>query len=164
MVGWIELQHPVAHAAIDRFLENLGPGSPSDSADEIFTEAFVAQDLADVSMAARNIESERRQVHRVGHAESMIEGIGIGNKFRRPRVEQRCAFGRLKLLVHVPVSGGSANRFDDKLIQNSTFGHYASPSANPSPPRRSATPCPVSEAFSQPQHEKSACSYRPRSC
>ena len=47
--------------------ENLGPGSPSDSADEIFTEAFVAQDLADVSMAARNIESERRQVHWVSH-------------------------------------------------------------------------------------------------
>jgi hypothetical protein len=68
MVGRIELQHPVAHAAIDRFLENLWPGSPGHSADEIFAEAFVAQDLADVSMTARNIESERRQVHRIGHA------------------------------------------------------------------------------------------------
>ena len=37
-------------------------------ADEIFAEAFVAQDLADVSMTARNIEPELRQVHWIGHA------------------------------------------------------------------------------------------------
>ncbi len=80
MVGWIELQHPVAHAAIDRFLKNLWPGSPGYSADEVFAEAFVAQDLGNVGMAACDIESERREVHRVGRAQSMIKGIRIGNK------------------------------------------------------------------------------------
>ena len=57
MIGRIELQHPVAHTAIDRFLKNLGPGSPGHSADEIFAKAFVAQDFGDVGMAARDIES-----------------------------------------------------------------------------------------------------------
>jgi hypothetical protein len=59
-------------------------------ADEIFAEAFVAQDLGDVRMPACNL---------VGHAQSMIEGIRISNEFRRPWVEQRYAFRRLKLLV-----------------------------------------------------------------
>ena len=44
MVGRIELQHPMAHAAIDRLFENLWPGSPGHSADEVLAEALVAQD------------------------------------------------------------------------------------------------------------------------
>src|SRR6478672_4797040 len=100
MIGWIKLQHPMAHAAIDRFLENLWPGSPGHSADEIFAEAFVAQDLGDVVMAACDIESERREVHRVGCAQSTIKGIRIGNEFRHPRIEQGSPFGGLNLLVH----------------------------------------------------------------
>src|SRR5262249_42708145 len=102
MVGRIELQHPVAHAAIYRLLENLWPGSPGHSADEIFAEAFVAQDLGDVRMSACNIQYGWREMAWVGHARSMIEGRGFGNEFRRPWVEQRCALGRLKLLVYWP--------------------------------------------------------------
>jgi hypothetical protein len=57
MIGRIELQHPVAHTAIDRFLKNFGPGSPGHSANEILAKAFVAQDFGDVGMATRDIES-----------------------------------------------------------------------------------------------------------
>ena len=44
VVGRIELQHPVAHAAIDRFLENLWAGAPAHPADKILAETLVAQD------------------------------------------------------------------------------------------------------------------------
>src|SRR5262249_27012276 len=104
VVGRIELQHPVAHAAIYRFLENLWPGSPGHSADEIFAEAFVAQDLGDVRMPDCNIQSERRQMHRVGNAQSMIEGIRIGNEFRCPWVEQRCAPWKAEIARSLSVS------------------------------------------------------------
>src|SRR5271169_1468403 len=101
MVGRIELQHPVAHAAIDRFLENLWPGSPGHSADEILAEAFIAQDLRNVGMAACDMESERREMHRVGCPQTMIEGIRIDYKLRHPRIERGRPFGDLNLPVHV---------------------------------------------------------------
>jgi hypothetical protein len=44
VVGRIELQHPMAHAAIDRLVENLRPGAPGHAADEILAEALVAKD------------------------------------------------------------------------------------------------------------------------
>jgi hypothetical protein len=87
MIGRIELQHPVAHAAIDRFLKDLWPGPPGYSADKVFTEAFIAQDLGDVGMAACDMETERREVHRVSRPQSMVKGIRIGNKFRCPWIE-----------------------------------------------------------------------------
>jgi hypothetical protein len=59
MVGWIEQQHPMAHAAIDRLLENLRPGASGNSADEVLAEAFVPQDCGDLRMTARDVESER---------------------------------------------------------------------------------------------------------
>ena len=82
MVGRILLQHPVAHAAIDRFLENLRAKAPGHSADEVLAETFVPKDRGDVRMAAGDIEAERREVHRVGFAQSMIKGIRIGNELR----------------------------------------------------------------------------------
>ena len=55
VVGRIELQHPVAHAAIDRFFENLWPGAPGHATDKVLAEALVAQDRGDVSVAARDV-------------------------------------------------------------------------------------------------------------
>jgi hypothetical protein len=78
----------------------LWPGSPGYSADEVFAEAFVAQDLGNLGMAACDIESEWREVHRVGRAQLMVKGIGIGNKLWCPRIEQGSPFGGLNLLVH----------------------------------------------------------------
>src|SRR5208283_4332021 len=63
MVGWILLQHPVTHAAIDRLLENPRPKSSGHAADEILAEAFVAKDRDDVGVPASDEEAERREVH-----------------------------------------------------------------------------------------------------
>src|SRR5580700_5957382 len=100
MVGWVELQHPVAHAAIDRLLKNRRSGAPSDSTDEVLAEAFVPQDCGDVGMAAHYMEAERRKVDWLSRAQSTIVGIRIGDKLGRPRIEQRRALWWLNLLVH----------------------------------------------------------------
>ena len=55
VVGRIELQHPVAHAAIDRLFENLWPGAPGHATDKVLAETLVAQDRGDVGVAARDV-------------------------------------------------------------------------------------------------------------
>jgi hypothetical protein len=55
VVRRIELQHPMAHAAIDRFFEYLWPGAPGHTTDKVLTEAFVAQDRSNVGVAARHV-------------------------------------------------------------------------------------------------------------
>jgi len=66
----------------------------------LYPTTSAARIAGDVGMAACDIESERREVHRVGCAQSMIKGIRIGNEFRHPRIEQGCPFGAVNLLVH----------------------------------------------------------------
>ena len=55
VVGRIELQHPVAHTAVDRFFENFGPRAPGHATNKVLPEALVAQDRGDVSVAARDV-------------------------------------------------------------------------------------------------------------
>ena len=55
VVRRIELQHPVAHAAIDRFFEYLWPGASGHATDKVLPEAPVAQDRGDVGVAARHV-------------------------------------------------------------------------------------------------------------
>ena len=100
MVGRILLQHPVAHAAIDRLVENLRPEAPAHAADEILAEALVAQDRSDVGMPAGDVEPDRREMHRIDCAQPVIDGIRVGDEFRRLRIEQRRALDGLDLLVH----------------------------------------------------------------
>ena len=59
MIGRILLQHPAAHAAIDRLLENLRPVAPGHAADEILAEAFVAKDRGNIGVPARDVEAAR---------------------------------------------------------------------------------------------------------
>src|SRR4029077_20596588 len=100
VVGRILLQHPVAHAAVDRLLENLRAVAPAHPAGKILAETLIAQDGGDVGMPAGNIEAERREVHGGGFTQPLVVRIRIGNELRRQRIEERRACDRLYLLVH----------------------------------------------------------------
>ena len=58
MVGRVLLQHPVAHAAVDRLLHHLLAEAPRHAADKVLAETLVAQDVADVGVAAGDEEAQ----------------------------------------------------------------------------------------------------------
>src|SRR5262245_6637903 len=87
VIGWILLQHPVAHALIDRLLEDGLTVPPGHAADEVFAKPLVAQDRAHVLMAARYQEAERRAVHWIALTQAMIMWVGVADELRRQRVE-----------------------------------------------------------------------------
>jgi hypothetical protein len=55
--------------------------APGHSAYEVFAEALIAQDRGDVSVATYDVGTERREMDRVGRAQSMIKRVRIGDKF-----------------------------------------------------------------------------------
>jgi hypothetical protein len=56
VIGRVLLQHPVAHAAIDRLVHDLRTEAPRHATHEVLAEAPVAQDLGDVGVAAGDEE------------------------------------------------------------------------------------------------------------
>ncbi len=99
-------QHPVPHAAIHRFFQDLRAAAPRHPFDVVLAEALVAQHQADIGMPACEIHPERRQVHRIGGAQPFIGGIGIADKIRRERVEKLFCLRSLKMLVHGRLAAG----------------------------------------------------------
>src|SRR5215475_8065265 len=80
VIGWILLQHPVAHAAIDRLLEDGFTVPSGHAADEVFAKPLVAQDRTYVLMAARNEEAEGRAVHWIALTQAMVMGVGVADE------------------------------------------------------------------------------------
>ena len=108
VVGRIELQHPVPHAAVDRLLHHLRPEAPRHATHEILAEPLVAYCEADVGMPACHEEAQRRLVHRVLRAQAVVVGVGVGDHRRRHRIEERLRLGGLKRLIHgAPPSAGT---------------------------------------------------------
>jgi hypothetical protein len=93
VIGRVLLQHPVAHAAIDRLVHDLRTEAPRHATHEVLAEALVAQDLGDVGVAAGDEEAERRAMHRFDCAQAMEVGVGVGNDLGRKRIEERLPFG-----------------------------------------------------------------------
>ena len=89
MIGRVLLQHPVAHAAIDRLVHDLRAEAPRHAAHEVLAEPLVAQDLGDVGVAAGDEEAERRAMHRFDRAQAMVVRVGVGNDLGRQRIEER---------------------------------------------------------------------------
>ena len=118
VVGRILLQHPVAHAAKNGLLEDLGSIAPAGALDKILAEAPVAQNQAGFGMAAGDESAERGEVHRIGGAQPFIMRIWISNELRRQRVKERLGRRSLNMLVHGP----SAIRFISNEIKPTSRG------------------------------------------
>src|SRR5947209_16908271 len=65
MIGRILRQHPVAHRAVDGFVQDLGAMALDGLAHKILAEALVAECPAHVGMASEQAKAKRRSVYRI---------------------------------------------------------------------------------------------------
>ena len=60
VIRWIKVQHPMTHGPKNWLVQKLRTTTPGHSADEVLTEALVAQYGGDVRIPASYVEPERR--------------------------------------------------------------------------------------------------------
>ena len=100
MIRRILLQHPVAHAAEDRLVHDLGTVAANRAIDIVLAETLVAHHEAHFGMTACHIRAMDAEMNRVRSPHPRIMRIGIADELRRQRIEQRLGCGGLHMLVH----------------------------------------------------------------
>ena len=100
VIGRVLLQHPVAHAAVHRLVEDVSAVPPRHSADEVLAEAPFAQHEADIVVTAGDEEAERRAMDGIARAQIVVVRVGVTDELRRQRIEVRLGTRGLQHLVH----------------------------------------------------------------